>query len=68
MGDPSGRTKERDQLQTDTLDNNLQGLTENLSRIFNNYEELFDRNAGSQIQYEVGITTVNKNHNVIAGL
>ena len=53
MGDPSGRTKERDQLQIETLEVNLQGISENLSRIFNNYEQLFDQNNGSPIQYVV---------------
>ena len=52
MGDPSGRTKERDQLQMETLERNLQGISENLSRIFNNYGHLFDNNKGSPIQYD----------------
>jgi tyrosyl-tRNA synthetase len=52
VGDPSGRTKERDQLQIEMLERNLQGISENLSRIFNNYKELFDGNSGSPIQYD----------------
>ena len=52
MGDPSVRTKERDQLQMETLERNLQGISENLLRIFNNYELLFNANTGSPIQYD----------------
>ena len=36
----------------ETLERNLQGISENLSRIFNNYEQLFDSNQGSPIQYD----------------
>ena len=58
MGDPSGRTKERDQLQMETLEKNLQGISENLARIFNNYEQLFDGNSGPPIQYDSSVNIV----------
>ena len=55
VGDPSGRTKERDQLHLESLDRNLGGISENLSRIFNNYERLLGISAGSPIKYEAKI-------------
>ena len=58
MGDPSGRTKERDQLQMETLEKNLQGISKNLARIFNNYEQLFDGNSGPPIQYDNSVNIV----------
>lgn len=53
MGDPSGRTKERDKLQTETLEKNLKGLSKNLSRVFHNYEHLVEKNAGSPLKYKI---------------
>ena len=43
VGDPSGRLKERDVLPHETLERNITGITENLSRIFENEEQLYCR-------------------------
>ena len=40
VGDPSGRTKEREGLSADTLERNKLGLEENLRRIFHNAQTL----------------------------
>ena len=55
VGDPSGRTKERDKMQIEALETNLKGLSENLSRIFSNYEslDLGNKSVGSQIRYDI---------------
>ena len=36
VGDPSGRSRERDELDSDLLEINKAGLRENLQRIFDN--------------------------------
>jgi len=43
VGDPSGRLKERDVLPRETLERNITGITENLTRIFQNEEQLYCR-------------------------
>lgn len=39
VGDPSGRTKERDKLPQELLKKNLQGISNDLTRIFDNVKE-----------------------------
>ena len=43
VGDPSGRVKERDMLPHEALERNIAGITENLTRIFENEEQLHQR-------------------------
>lgn len=43
VGDPSGRVKERDALPREALERNVSGITENLTRIFENEEQLHHR-------------------------
>ena len=38
IGDPSGKTKEREAIDAETVERNILGLTENLDRIFLNHE------------------------------
>ena len=52
VGDPSGRTKERDSLPQDTLERNLAGITSVLQRVFENDEELSSNRAtGPPLRY-----------------
>ena len=39
MGDPSGRTRERDKLPQDTIKQNLEGISNDLTRIFHNVKD-----------------------------
>lgn len=41
VGDPSGRNKERDKLPRETLNQNLEGISNDLRRIFQNLKEIF---------------------------
>jgi len=41
VGDPSGRSKERDVMGADILERNKAGLRENLERIFSNAQTYF---------------------------
>lgn len=45
VGDPSGRTKEREGLTADSLERNKSGLRENLERIFSNGQDATDKYA-----------------------
>ncbi|XP_022904282.1 tyrosine--tRNA ligase, mitochondrial [Onthophagus taurus] len=40
IGDPSGRTTEREQLQSVLIDENLSGIKKNIENVFNNHENL----------------------------
>lgn len=40
VGDPSGQVKERDALPREVLEKNITGITENLTRIFENEQQL----------------------------
>ena len=52
VGDPSGRTKERDSLPQETLERNLAGITSVLQRVFENGEELSNNRAtGPPLRY-----------------
>lgn len=42
IGDPSGRTKERDKMALDIVAKNLCGIAENLERISHNHELLVE--------------------------
>ena len=42
IGDPSGRTKERDKMAQETVAKNLCGISENLERISRNHELLVE--------------------------
>mgnify|MGYP003483161442 CR=1 FL=1 len=42
IGDPSGRTKERDKMAHETVAKNLYGISENLERISRNHELLVE--------------------------
>ena len=42
IGDPSGRTKERDKMAHETVEKNLCGISENLERITRNHELLVE--------------------------
>lgn len=47
IGDPSGRTTERDVLRDSLIDQNLIGIKRNIETIFQNHEELFwDKSIG----------------------
>lgn len=37
IGDPSGKTKDREQISAEIVEQNILGLTENLERIFTNH-------------------------------
>lgn len=39
IGDPSGKTKDRDKLAQETVEQNTKGIMENISRIFNNHKK-----------------------------
>lgn len=47
IGDPSGRTKERELIDLDTLQNSSNKIRSSLQRIFANYEKLFSHTKSS---------------------
>ena len=50
IGDPSGRTKERDKIALETVAKNLCGISENLERISRNHELLIDGGRGQGLE------------------
>ena len=41
IGDPSGKSSEREMLGDEVIDNNIRGIRENLERVVRNHGELF---------------------------
>ncbi len=66
IGDPSGKTKERPQLDMNTIEENMTGIKENIERIVKNHKEYF---TGDKIElgkmHIVDNSTWYEKHNII---
>ncbi|XP_061180936.1 tyrosine--tRNA ligase, mitochondrial-like isoform X1 [Saccostrea echinata] len=49
IGDPSGRTKDRDPMKPEVVERNVASITESLERIFSNHQRYFWRNQSREL-------------------
>ncbi len=48
VGDPSGRVREREQLYREALERNVAGITETITRVFQNDQEIHPQEGGKE--------------------
>ncbi|KAK3586093.1 hypothetical protein CHS0354_033214 [Potamilus streckersoni] len=67
IGDPSGKTKDREPIDAEAIEKNVLGISENLKRIFANHEQYIWNNSSKKLQHLRILNNLDwyKNQNVV---